>query len=690
MQAMAAIKRYKQGDMRILKEESWLKFLTLTRENAVNLERLSSLEDAPKNYVLEYVIRTLGVLSEYDLKEDFRSILEDVLKWSEVAKTGLPHQRRIWIAKGYNLFAHNTGSAQIYMEQSGEVDSTKREIVSTLIATHGLLGQYIRGEVPLESHKPLVMLVDKELISKEDLETLLVVLNSCVVRGVNDSLWTRIRDEACQAISRLCENHFDGDALDFKERLRRLRAVSISNGEDFDEAFTLHLGDEAVKKAIEGLLSHTSLWYVEAALFDFSFEEFIKIFLILAVSLDEKISHLSFERLMSEIYYQHEGKKRINIYKKRIIEKYLSSLSFETILAGGSSQNIHVGHEIQFQKGIPDTAFFNFRFSPASSALIDFCTEAEKSDVLYEKAIVLLFDLFGLRRDAYDRFYQEENYLQTMNQAIDYKKIILDYIQGDRVVDIGPGGGALMDMICDRFPEKRVMGVDISQNVLDALRKKKQLEDRKWDVVFGDALDLSGAFEKGSVDTIIFCSVLHELFSYIEYQGSKFNHDTLRAALKSAFDILAPGGRIIIRDGIMTEPVEQMRIVRFLSEEGMAFLKRYANDFKGREISYRVVGHNEVLMPVNDAMEFLYTYTWGEKSYVHEVQEQFGYLTPSGFGELVDSLLGSDARIVVLKHFLQDGYTLALSHKVAIFDENRKPVSLPDSTCLVVIEKPVV
>jgi len=689
MQAMTAINRYMQGDMRILKEERWLRFLALTRENAVNLERLSSLEDAPKNYVLEYVIRTLRVLSEHDLKEDFRSILEDVLKWNEVAKTGLPHQRRVWIEKGYNLFAHNMGSAQIYLEQSEEADWARREIVSTLIATHGLLGQYIRGEVTLESHKPLVMLVEKELLSSEDLETLLRVLNSCVVRGVDDSLWLSIRDEACQAISRICENRFE-DALDFKERLRRLRAVSISNGEDFDDAFARHLGDEAVKKAIAGLLSHTSLWYVEAALFDFSFEEFVKIFLILAVSLDDNISHLSFERLMSEIYYQHEGKKRVNIYKKRIIEKYLSSLSIEAILAGEISQNIHVGHEIQFQKGIPDTAFFNFRFSPASGALIDFCTEAEKSDVLYEKAIVLLFDLFGLRRDAYDRFYQEENYLQTMNQAIDYKKIILDYIQGDRVVDIGPGGGALMDMICDRFPEKRVMGVEISQNVLDALRKKKQLENRKWDVVFGDALDLSGAFEKGSVDTIIFCSVLHELFSYIEYEGSRFNHDTLRAALKSAFDILAPGGRIIIRDGIMTEPVNQMRIVRFLSEEGMAFLKRYANDFKGREIHYQVVGHNEVLMPVNDAMEFLYTYTWGEKSYVHEVQEQFGYLTPSGFRELVDSLFGSNARIVTLKHYLQDGYTLALSHKVAIYDEHRNPVSLPDSTCLVVIEKPVV
>lgn len=43
--------------------------------------------------------------------------------------------------------------------------------------------------------------------------------------------------------------------------------------------------------------------------------------------------------------------------------------------------------------------------------------------MLYESAIIMLFDLFGLRKDKYDRFYEEESYLQTMNQTIDYKKL---------------------------------------------------------------------------------------------------------------------------------------------------------------------------------------------------------------------------------------------------------------------------
>jgi len=86
-------------------------------------------------------------------------------------------------------------------------------------------------------------------------------------------------------------------------------------------------------------------------------------------------------------------------------------------------------------------------------------------------------------------------------------------------------------------------------------------------------------------------------------------------------------------------------------------------------------------------MEFLYTYTWGEKSYVHEVNEQFGYFTPSGFKEFIFSVLGKEAKIIEFKHFLQDGYTIALSQKIEFFDTYRNPARLPDSTCIVVIEK---
>ncbi len=299
----------------------------------------------------------------------------------------------------------------------------------------------------------------------------------------------------------------------------------------------------------------------------------------------------------------------------------------------------------------------------------------------------MLFDLFGLRRDAYDRFHNEEAYLETMNQTVDYKRVILEYVTGKQVMDIGPGGGVLLDLLEQEMPDTEPLGIDISINVIETLGKRKQLEGRRWGVMQGDALRLSEYVKPGSVGTVIFSSIIHELYSYIPFNGQRFNRDTIAAALRSAFEVLHEGGRIIIRDGIMTEPVTLMRRVRFLDPLGIERLERYADDFQGREILFERLADNEVLMPVNDAMEFLYTYTWGDESYIHEVQEQFGYFTPGEYVAFIEEVLGDNAKIIVSRHYLQEGYTEALARKVEVMDEDGQLVPLPDSTCLIVIEK---
>lgn len=693
LKSLNFIDTLRSGDFKVLKTEKWLSFLALVSEASINFERLHSLEEFNKNYTLGYVEKTLRLLEDViqrgyngiTLNDIEIHLIEETLKWSEVAKGGMQHQRQKWIDKGYNLFAHNVGSTQIYLEYSNEEDTKVKRIISDLILTHGLVGQYIRGEVPLKASTPLYQLVSGEIISKNSLLKILKVLNYCIIAAVDYKIWQDISEQAEEVIEQIISGNWYAQHST-SERIRRLRTVSIQNGENLDEALERLFAIPGVESKMTRLLEKMDLWYVEAALFDFTIEEFIKVFLIIERSIDvHRVRHISFERWMKDIYYQNDGRKRVNIYKKRIIEKYLSQITIEDIFNGKYPKNVHVTHEILQHEHLRETVFFNFRFSPAGSKLIDFCVEAEKSDVLYESAIIVLFDLFGLRKDAYDRFYQEEDYLNTMNQAIDHKRIILDYITGNRIIDIGPGGGALMDLITERYPDKEVIGVDIASNVLDSLKKRKQLEKCKWDVLYGDALNLSEYIN--SADTVIFCSILHELFSYIEYNGRKFNHETLAQGLKSAWDILPVGGRIIIRDGIMSESESTKRIIKFLSEEGMEFLKRYVSDFKGREIQYTLVGQNEVMMPINDAMEFLYTYTWGEKSYVHEVNEQFGYFTPSGFKDFITKVLGEKAKIIEFKHYLQDGYTIALSQKITFMDENRNPVRLPDSTCLVVIEK---
>ncbi len=683
MKSLEQINQYLSGDMHILKHEKWLKYLALSNEHNINFERINKLSDIKKDFNLLYVKRSLELLDTLEIKDENKLILEEVLKWSEVAKTGNSFIRNKWNHNKFNLYAHNIGSSQIYAFDQINDDF----LIKTLIETHGLIGQYIRGEVPLISNQPLYDLLKQKVVSKDTLFKLLINLNYCVLGAVSILLWESSKSQVESVIKMILEGDFE-NGMTIKERIRALRKSSIENGERFDELWNQVELDSSTMQMFENVCAHYELWYVEAALHDFTFDEFTKIIGLIYFSSNQNlITQLSFENLMRDIHYDRNGIKKVNLYKKRIIERYLQSMSFSDIENNEFKQNIHVKHVLKHMFESSSTYFFEFEYSLTSSKLIEFCEIAEKSDKLYEKAVIMLFDLFDLRKDSFDRFYNEASYLDTMNKSIVHKSIILDYITGNKVVDIGPGGGALMDMIEQRNPNLNIIGLDISKNVIESLLKKKKLESRKWDVLYGDALSMTDYIQKQSVDTIIFSSIIHEMFSYIEYKGKKFNHLVIKDVLKSAFEVLKPGGRIIIRDGIMSQPKNQNRIIKFRSDEGLSFLENYTRDFKGRKIEYTVIDHNEVLMNINDAMEFLYTYTWGQESYVHEVNEQFGYFTPTEYKTFIQEIFGNTVKLIKFDHYLQEGYAVALSPKIEFYDEKRMEINLPESTCFIVIEK---
>ena len=130
----------------------------------------------------------------------------------------------------------------------------------------------------------------------------------------------------------------------------------------------------------------------------------------------------------------------------------------------------------------------------------------------------------------------------------------------------------------------------------------------------------------------------------------------------------------------------EKRIIEFKNKEDINILKRYVNDFKGRKIEYELIDKNKVIMNINDSMEFLYTYTWGEEAYPLEVQEQFGYYTQNEYEEMIKNNL-KNSKIIYSKSFLQEGYQTHLENKINYYDENYNTVKLPDSTYILVIEK---
>ena len=663
------------NDYKDNKEELWLNYLYNTKEKNYNVLNVKSIKQINKHSVLNYVKRTLEILNDINNKESLDKevlfLVEETLKWSEVAKTGNKKDRKRWLDNKYDLFCHNIGSSEIYDETNDNM------VVSTLIKTHGLVGQYIKGEVNFSKNLPLYELVKNNYISINRLREVLQILNRCIIEAVSKELYIKIETSVNKIIEDILNNKTNKE-LDFKIKLERLNAsLSESDLEYIDKLNLIYTSK------IQSLFDNFELWYYDGALKEFNIKDQIKILLYIYENKLEDTKYLTFESFMHSMYIDYKEKREINIYKKRIIENFLKDISLEDIINHNINPNPHIDFNI---KKVNKTLVFNFKFSIQAKKLIEFCEVACTSNSLYQKATYMLYDLFGFRKDAYDRFYNEIDYLNTMNNSLKQKAVILDYIVGNSVLDVGPGGGALLDLIEKKMPNLDIKGIDLSENVINELTKKKLKESHIWNIIKGDALNLSKYFENNSIDTIIYSSIIHELYSYIPYNGKKFNKETIKVALKEAYYILSIGGRIIIRDGIMSSPVNSYRIIEFNDKEDIKKLDRYINDFKGRTITYEKINDNTVKMLINDAMEFLYTYTWGEDSYPLEVQEQFGYFTLEEYISFIKENL-PNSKIIESKSYLQKGYEENLLPKINFYDENMNVVSLPDSTSIIVIEK---
>jgi hypothetical protein len=126
-----------------------------------------------------------------------------------------------------------------------------------------------------------------------------------------------------------------------------------------------------------------------------------------------------------------------------------------------------------------------------------------------------------------------------------------------------------------------------------------------------------------------------------------------------------------------------------LAPDVKATLELYCTQFAGRRVTYTELGLDRVEMTTPDAMEFLYTYTWGPASFPYEVRELYGIMTYDDYIAALLRWCGPSARVVPneLGSYLQPGYRENLRTKIELTDERDHRVELPDSNCLIVIEK---
>jgi SAM-dependent methyltransferase len=620
----------------------------------------------------------------------------------DVCKGGTPAMHARWRDAGIDLAVHNLAAARVLALPGAAaafgLDERAAALAIALVESHGLAGQRLRGETPLALFAPWIAFLrgldrDRRAAAIDALHVIDVCDTAAVRAGLVDDALADGLDTIRAELETLAARETPRDVRAIEDelaapaphdvaaarailadRLARLRAGRIRAGEaraDSDGAVA-SLADDAAR-ALERGLAGCQLWYCESATGLLAPAAQLGVLAtVCAAARDAGIDlarpwHAQLHPLVA-VLGSTDAKAR---YRRRLVESGRALGTFESELGGARAIVV------------------DYRDSEEAAALVTLLAIYEKkSSARFHATLKALCDLYDLRKDDFDRLSNEHEYLAHMNSARSDKARMLDYVRAGRILEVGPGGGVVLDLLEDRFPDSEVIGLDASTEVCDALAARRARDHRRWRVVHADAFALPDQLGAGSLDTVVFCSVLHEIYSYVVRDGRRFRLDSVRDLLRAAWTALRPGGRIVIRDGVMPPP--GTRRIAFTAPDGRDFFDLFVRDFEGRPIPYRDLPDGRIELSAGDAMEFLYTYTWGPASFPYEVREQYGVMTYDDYAaHLVEWLPG--ARVVPLPpeiaSYLQPGYQQGLADKIALTDEHDAPARLPDSNGLLVVER---
>ena len=641
----------------------------------------------------------------------------------DIAKTANIELRAQWVQQGITVDVHNEAAAAILRKadraRSWPLPDVLGKLAIAWIESHGLAGQHVRGEGPLVMFAPLVATLRDlapalaRLVGKPPADAVrlaldaLHVIDACDTAAVREGLLDdALLDKLAAVREKLASVCVPGawatpgpslvalaptpDRGWLADRLRALRAGRQRAGEPAAsvDAAVAALGDTELA-ALAPALATCQLWYCEAATSGLSPAAQLGV-LAAAVGAARAAGvdvgrpwHAQLRPLVARLH----GDAPAVRYRLRLVEAAIAATPVRQLLTGGAplgplgTLSGRLAHPTDL-----DTIMIDYIDTDESAALVTLLGLYEtRSQVAFHTMLKALCDLYGLRKDEFDRVANEANYLATMNAARSDKERMLDYVKPGKVVEIGPGGGVVLDLLEQRFPDSEIVGVDLSREVVTALEQRAKTNSKRWKIVLGAAEELAQHVPP-PVDTVVFCSILHEVYSYTE---PKFSLDSVRKVIEAAFATLRPGGRIVIRDGVMPPP--GTRRIRMVAPDVRPTLDLYVAQFEGRAIKYRELEPDRVEMTSADAMEFLYTYTWGPASFPYEVRELYGILPYDEYvARLVEWCGGEAAARVVdnpLRSYLQPGYRDNLANKIELTDEHDQPVELPASNCLIVIER---
>lgn len=219
-----------------------------------------------------------------------------------------------------------------------------------------------------------------------------------------------------------------------------------------------------------------------------------------------------------------------------------------------------------------------------------------------------------------------EKYLKIMSESISHSsKGLIPFFAANRknILDVGSGSGILVEEIRKIDKNAKITGIDLNEFAIDTCNKKNienttflklSLKELKEEIINNN---------KEKFDCIIFSSVLHEFSSYAT-KDVRYSEIPILEAIATAKEILEENGIIIIRDGLK-ETKQNLIELNFKEKKDEKFLEKYQTKYH-KQIKIEKI-NDKFYLNAADLKEFLYTYTWGEKSFEREVKEQFGILS---------------------------------------------------------------
>jgi SAM-dependent methyltransferase len=227
----------------------------------------------------------------------------------------------------------------------------------------------------------------------------------------------------------------------------------------------------------------------------------------------------------------------------------------------------------------------------------------------------------------------EERYFERMATSLGDKAELLRWIRGPRVLDVGAGGGELAGAIAATGAE--VTALDDAPDSLARLRARGDIAH----VVEGHADEIA-ALVSDPFDTIVLSSVVHEMHAYGTSTGLR-GFDAVDASFAALRAVLAPGGRIVIRDGVLPENPDGHATVTVPDDRLVA---DYLTLSPHPELRLHQLEPGRWGGTRHAVAELMLTLTWGRETLHREALERYQLFTGAGYVEYLAPELACVAR----------------------------------------------